>query len=192
MAAVLVLAIAYPVLADVGEARHEVKEVDGYRVKLTFVEGDVQVGHNKLNIKVTDPQSAPVTDARVTLITELYKESNAGAPSSGHGAMNMGSTANSTIPTQTATKTQKAALMAGEHAGEYEGEVDLGHAGHWMITAIVGLERHEKSVEFLVDLKEVGPNWYILSVFFGVIGAIITTGAITKRRLRIALPEKVR
>ena len=192
MAAILVLATAYPVLADAGEARHEVKEVDGYKVKLTFVEGDVQVGHNDLNIKITDPQSQPVTDARVTLVTELYKKITSDTPSGGHGGMNMGSPSTTASPQETPSKTVNTALVAGEHAGEYEGEVDLSQSGHWMISAVFYVQEQEKRVEYLVDLKEVGPNWYVLSVFFGVIGAIITTGAITKRKTKTVMPEAVR
>lgn len=178
----LILLIANPVLADAGEARHEEKEVDGYKVKLTFVEGDVQIGHNEINIQVNDPQGQLVTNASVTVIAELYEESPTDTTGAGNGGMDMGGAQNSAGPAEKPIETTKVELKAGPTAGEFEGEVDLSEAGHWMITAVIKLEQMEKSVEFEVELKKSGPNWYVLSGFFGLILAFVIGGLITKRK----------
>jgi len=179
---ILILSIANPVLADAGEARHEEQKVDGYDVKLTFVEGDVQMGHNEISIQINDPQGQPVTNASVTVIAELYGESPTDTTSTGNGGMNMGSAENSASPAEKPIETTKVKLKAGPTAGEYEGEVDLSQAGHWMITAVIKLQQMEKSVEFEVELKKSGPNWYVLSGFFGIIVAFIVGGVLTKRK----------
>ncbi len=190
---ILLLSSASQVLADAGEARHEEKEVDGYKVKLTFVEGDVQLGHNKLNIQINDPQGQLVTNALVSVIAELYEEIPTGATSTGNSGMNMDSDETGTSPPGKPIKTVKADLMAGTNTGEYEGEVELEETGHWMITAIFRLQQQEKSVEFEVDLQKSGPNWYVLSGFFGLIVAFIVIGVLTKRKsTNVPVPEEVR
>jgi hypothetical protein len=190
---ILLLSSASPVQADAGEARHEEKEVDGYKVKLTFVEGDVQIGHNELNIQINDPQGQLVTNAGVTIIAELYNEIPTGVTSTGNSGMNMGSDENGTSPPEKPMMTVKADLVAGTNAGEYEGEVELEETGHWMITAVVRLQQQEKSVEFVVDLQKSGPNWYVLSGFFGVIVVIIVVGVLKKRKSKnVPMPEEVR
>jgi hypothetical protein len=182
---ILLLSSASQVLADTGEARHEEKEVDGYKVKLTFVEGDVQMGHNKLNIQINDPQGQLVTNAGVTIIAELYKEIPTDATSTVNDGMNMGSAKDSTSPPEKPIKTVKADLMVGTNTGEYEGEVELEESGHWMITAVVRLQQQEKSIEFVVDLQKSGPNWYVLSGFFGLIVAFIVVGVLKKENQRM-------
>ncbi len=188
---ILVLSIANPVLADADEARHEEKVVDGYTVKLTFVEGDVQMGHNEINIRINDPQGQPVTNAMVTVIAELYEESPTDTNSAGNGGMNMSSAQNSSSPSVKPIETVKAELEAGLNTGEYKGEVDLSQAGHWMITALFKLQQQEKSVEFEIVLQKSGPNWYVLSGFFVLIAAFIVGGILTKRKsVNAPVPEE--
>lgn len=179
---VLALSITNPVLADAGEVPHEEKTVDGYKVELSFAEGEVQFGHNKLHVKISDPQGQLVTNAVVTVIAELYEEVPAGATSAGGGGMNMGSPDNGTGDAPKPIKTVKEELTAGTDAGEYEGEVDLSQSGHWMITTVFKTQQQEKSVEFEIEVQKGGPNWYVLSGFFGVILAFIVGGIITAKR----------
>lgn len=188
---ILMLSIASPVLADAGEARYEEKKVDGYNVKLAFVAGDVQIGHNEIHIQIDDPQGQPVTGALVTIIAELYEEVQTGT-TAGNGGMNMGGAQDSSSPAETPVEIVKVDLKAGTEAGEYKGEVDLSQAGHWMVTSVFTLEQQERSVEFEIELKKSGPNWYVLLGFFGVIAAFIIAGLLTKRKkMNVPAPEGV-
>ena len=163
-----------------------IKEVDGYQVALTFAEGAVKTGHNQIHIQVTDPQGQSVTNASVSIVAELYD-----APAeTGHEGMDMTGANHSMESMGKPVQTVKVTLTAGA-AGEYEGEVELSKAGSWMLNVIIGLQPQIKSVMFPVELGKSGPNWYVLSVFFGLIVAIIVVGGLTKRKStnNVSLPE---
>ena len=186
---VLLLSYTVPAMAAVDHeeaASYGEKDIDGYKVKLTFAEGNPQVGHNQLHIKVTDPQGLAVTNASVSIVAELYD-----APAeTGHEGMDMPGADHSMESMGKPVQTVKVSLTPGV-AGEYEGEVELNKAGSWMLNVVVGLQPQIKSVMFPVDLVKSGPNWYVLSAFFGLIVAIIVVGGLTKRKstANVSLPE---
>ena len=66
-------------------------------------------------------------------------------------------------------------------------QVDLEEAGHWMITVVSTVNQQERSVEFTQEVSKSGPNWVVLSGFFGAMLAIIVVAAITrKKRVKVA------
>lgn len=163
------------------------KQVDGYWIKLTFVDGAPKTGNNTVNVQVLDPQGQPVTNAGISIIAELYPN----APeTSDHAGMNMTDDHDMDSmgkPVQT-TKTN---LTRIPYSTDFEAKVDL-KAGYWMLNVVVGLETQMKSAMFPVDLVKTGPNWYVLSSFFGLIAGIIIIGGITKRKATQApTPEVV-
>ncbi len=179
---ILVLSFANPVLADAGEARHEVKEVDGYKVKLTFVEGDVQLGHNKLNIESKDTQGQVVGDATVTVIAELYRETSENSAKDMDKHSSGKTSAQKDTSIEAPIRTVKAEMKAGQKIGEYEGAVDLEEAGHWMIKVVFLIQSQEKVAEFVVDVHGAPNSWVILGSFLGIIVGIITVAAITRKK----------
>lgn len=162
------------------------KEIDGYKVKLTFAEGDAKIGHNQLHIQITNPQGQTVTDASVSIIAELY----AAPADTGHEGMDMTGANHSMDSMGKPVQTVRVNLTAGA-AGEYEGEVELSKAGYWMLNVVIGLQPQMKSVMFPVELGKSGPNWYVLASFLVLIVAIIVVGGLTKRKPtnNVSLPE---
>ncbi len=179
---ILVLSIANPVLADAGEASREVKDVDGYKVKLTFVEGDVQLGHNKLNIEIKDTQGQVVGDATVTVIAELYRETSENSAKDMDKHSSAKTSAQKGTSIEAPIRTVKAAMKAVQKIGEYEGEVELEETGHWMIKVVFLIQSQEKVAEFVADVHGAPNGWVILSSFLGINVGIISVAAITRRK----------
>ena len=179
---IFLLSSASPVLADGGEARHEVKEVDGYQVTLTFMDGDVQLGHNELSIEIMDPQAQLVADATVTVIAELYPET---ASNSAMG-MDAQSSEKTSAPPDTSTEapmeTVELEMKSGQKQGEYEGELALEEPGKWMIKVVFLIQSQEKVAEFEVDLQPKTNHLGILWGFLGITVGIISVAAITRRK----------
>jgi len=179
---ILVLSIAHPVLADADEARHEVKEVDGYKLKLTFVEGDVQLGHNKLNIEIKDTQAQVVGNTTVTVIAELYRETSENSAKDMDKHSSGKTSAQQDTSIETPIRTVKAEMEAGQKIGEYEGEVELEEAGHWMIKVVFLIQSQERVAEFQVDVHGAPNGWVILWPSWGINAGIISAAAITRRK----------
>lgn len=179
---VLLLSSASPVLADAGEARHEVKEVDGYKVELTFVEGDMQLGHNKLNIEIKDTQGQAVGDATVTIIAELYRETSENSAKDMDKHSSGKTSAQKDTSVEAPIRSVKAEMKAGQKIGGYEGEVELEETGHWRIKVVFLIQSQEKVAEFPVDVHGAVNSWVILGSFLGIIVGIITVAAITRKK----------
>lgn len=180
---VLLLSSASSVLASGGSGSSEVKEVDGYMVELTLVEGDAQIGHNKLSIEIKDAQGEVVDDATVTVVAELYSEtSNNGT--GGMGGMNMGGTTGTEEDTsaEAPIRTASAEMEAGHNIGEYEGEIELAEAGHWMVKVVFLIQSHERVAEFTVEVAGAPRGWVILGAFLGINIGIITVAVIIGKK----------
>ncbi len=169
-------------VADSG-ARFEEKQVDGYKVILSFDAGEAKVGHNKLSIRLSNERGQPVGDASITIIAETYKKA-ATTPSHGAGMdmENMNNTNSIGTPGETPIRTVKVEMKAGHEIGEYEGEVELDEAGHWMIKVNSLVTQQERAVTFSVDVSKKGPNWLVLGGFFGAIVTFVTVAAVTRRK----------
>lgn len=182
---------AVPVMADEGghdgAANLLEQQVDGYWIRLTFVDGPGKVGNNTINVQVLDPQGQPVTNAGISIVTELY--SNA-PQTSEHAGMNMTGADHDMGSMGKPLQTTKINLTAIPYSTNFEGNLELSKAGYWMVNVIVGLQPQMKSAMFPLNLVKTGPNWYVLGVFFGLIAAIIIIGGLTKRKAtKLPLPE---
>lgn len=187
LALTLLMSFSNHVVADSG-ARFEEQEVDGYKVKLALPKGGAQIGHNKLNIQLSDAQGQPVGDAEVTVIAELYKEVSEKKPG---GGMDMGSKSDKDkgkdakkAAREAPIRTAEAEIEAGHEKGEYEGEVKLEETGHWMIKVVSRIEGRNEPLtfEFETEVSQKGPNWFVLSGFLGIIVAVIATAAVTRKK----------
>lgn len=93
------------------------EEIDGYEVRLDFVEHEAQTGHNQIRIVIHDPQGQPVNNASVT-VSVLMREGAEGhgdgkdmdnmdaktpkaTPSTEHGASEPSKTVTPTPPAPT-------------------------------------------------------------------------------------------
>ncbi len=180
-------------LADSG-ARFEEKAVDGYKVRLGTASGGAQVGHNKLNVQISDAQGAPISNASITVIAEYFKEAATSASDHGMGT-GTEKKGDQSVPAQVAARTVKVVFKAGHEAGEYEGEVELDEAGHWMVKVVFLQQQQEKSAAFEVEVNasKSGPNWFVLTGFAGIIAVLIAAAAVTKNRnTKKPVPEEVK
>lgn len=175
---ILLLALAGQVSADTGEGRFEIKEVDGYKVKLSFVDGDVQLGPNTLHILILDAQGQPVDGMAVNVVADHYAES------AGEVEMNMDGMKSTSSPTDSATplKTVKAEMKAGTEPGEYAGEVELAESGHWMVKVMFPVQQIQKSADFDFEIGS-GSKSFIIWIFGGI-SALIIIGAVIARQSR--------
>lgn len=185
---ILLLSLASQVSADSGEGRSEIKEVNGYEVTLSFVDGDAHLGQNNLHVLIHNPQDQPVGDSMVTVIAEQYSEATdeASHADSGMDMPGMGGhskTASETPVVKTPTQTVKSEMKAGMENGEYQGELNLGVTGHWMIKVNFSADEQEKSADFAVEIKS-GSNLPIVLSFAGVNAGIISVAAIVRKNSR--------
>lgn len=190
---ILLLPFSNRALADSG-ARFEEKAVDGYKVRLAVASGGAQVGHNKLNIQISDAQGAPINNASITVIAEYFKEAVTSTSDHGMGTATE-KKGDQSVPAQVAVRTVKVVFKAGHEAGEYEGEIELDEAGHWMIKVVFLQQQQEKSAAFEVEVNasKSGPNWFVLMGFAGIIAVLITTAALTRNRnTKKPVPEEVK
>ena len=181
----LLLPFANHAFADSGSPYVQ-QTTDGQTVTLTFTAGSAKMGDNKISIHITDAQGKPVANAQVAVIAEMYPEVSS---SSNGGGMNMGQSNSPAASTaaQTPMQTMKADMMAGKVIGDYEGDLNLDEAGHWMITVNSMLNQKLMTVEFTQEVPKSGPNWAVLSMFFGAIVVIIGVAAIARRkRVKVA------
>lgn len=187
LALTLLMSFTNQTAADSG-ARAEEQEVDGYKVSLVLPKGGAQIGHNKLNIQLSDAKGQPVGDAEVTVVAELYKEAGAKKPG---GGMDMGSKNDKSkakvspkAPREAPIRSVEAEIEAGHEKGEYEGEVKLQETGHWMIKVVSRIEGRNEPLtfEFETEVSKRGPNWYVLSGFLGINVAVIAAAAITRKK----------
>ena len=74
------------------------------------------------------------------------------------------------------------ALAAGHEIGEYTGEAETAGAGQWVIQVMFAVPQQERSVAFMVDVKNGGPNWPVLWGFLAVNVAIIAIAAMTRKK----------
>lgn len=179
---ILFLALAGPVSADTG-GRSEIKDVDGYKVKITFVDGDVKVGNNNIHVVIQDALAQPVNGITVNVVAEHYAESTGSANSSSGGGMNMGGsdTTNSTsvaVP----DKTIMAEMKPGMETGSYESAIELAESGHWMIKVSFPVQQGQKTAVFDFDINS-GSKSFIIWIFAGI-SALIIVGAVIARQTR--------
>lgn len=104
----------------------------------------------------------------------------------GGSGMNMGTTVKESnhdpaIPDQNGSPV-KVELAGGHNSGEYEGEVETGDAGHWIIKVLFAVGQQEKSVAFTMDINRDVHNWSILYGILGINVAIILIAALTRKK----------
>ena len=188
LGAALLLPFASHAFADSGSPYVQ-QAADGQTVTLTYTSGSAKMGDNKISIHITDAQGKPVASAKVSIVADMYPEASG---SSSGGGMDMGGSSSpaATKYADTPMQTMKADMMAGQISGDYEGDLTLDEAGHWMITVNSTVNQQTTSVEFTEDIAKSGPNWAVLSIFFGAIVAIIGVAAITmKKRAKVPVTE---
>lgn len=162
-----------------GGLRHEVKETDGYKVKLTFMDGNVQLGHNEMSVQITDLNGSDIGNIDVTLTASLFQETK--SVSSSH----MGSMKGDSVPsTEKPVKTSIVNLTPSDEAGEFEGVLDLPEPGHWMFTVAFTTTGMMRPVEFDIELSR-GRDPAVLWTFLGVNTGIIGIAAVTRKRSSI-------
>jgi hypothetical protein len=189
---IIFLSIANLALAD-GGPHEEVSKVDGYNVKLNFVEGNPQVGQNKLKVEIKDVLDKPVDNSTVTVIAELYKTTaGTSTQGSGHssGGMDMGEKKDTTTENtseEILVRTVKADLMPGMEIGKYEGEINLEETGHWMVQVKFLILSRERVAEFPIDIYGAPNSLGILAPFLIINVVIIGVAAITRKK-RVGAP----
>jgi hypothetical protein len=163
------------------------QQVDGYWIRLTFVNGPAKVGNNTVNVQVMDPNGQPVTNAGISIIAELYGNS----PQTGEMAgMNMTGADHDMGSVGKPLQTTKVNLTAIPYSTDFEGTLLLSKPGYWMVNVVAGLQPQMKSAMFPLDLVKTGPNWYVVGVLFGLFAAIFFVGGLTKRKAtKLPLPE---
>ena len=174
--------------ADGGEKELTVG-ADGYQATLVF-EKPVAIGENQIQLRISDGDGQPVTNALVeaAVITveaehaqEGHNETEAShtegpaSPDNMHGMEGMpGETANH-IPVN--EHLEMVAFTAGHEAGEYKGVIDVTGHGEWTVRVHIALEdNHLIKLDFPFHLAEAqtsGRN--ILLGFLSINAAILGT-----------------
>jgi hypothetical protein len=75
-----------------------------------------------------------------------------------------------------------AELAADPTPGEYHGQVNFAEEGHWLVKVNFLVQGQAREVEFIVDVVERGPNWYVLGGFAAVNTLVIATAAVLKQK----------
>jgi len=206
--ATFLLTFPKTVFADEGDGGSE-KEVNGYHVKLVFVE-PVKVGENQFHIQITDAMDMPVTDAEVEVSampaegmdTHTDAEVESEAPSVGEMTSNSGDMdgmdmAAEEPATGVMTSNEPAADAHGEEtlstileptteAGEYAGELHFEKSGEWMLNVHFTVNGETTEVEFPFEIaRSLGMNYGVLAGFLGINATVLTSAAVLKRKSKI-------
>lgn len=180
---ILLLSLTSQISADAGQGRFDIQEVDGYKVKLAFVDGDVKVGNNNIHVVIQDAQAQPINGINVNVVAEHYAQSSGSASSSSGGGMNMGGSGPTNSTSVTApNKTVMAVMKPGMETGAYDSVIELAEGGHWMIKVSFPVPQGQKTADFDFDVKS-GSNSFIIWIFAGI-SALIIVGAVIARRNR--------
>ncbi len=201
----LLMSFPKTVFADGGEGGVE-KEVNGYHVKLIFVE-PIKVGENQFHIQITDSMGMPVTNAEVKVsampaegMSEHDENEEMAAEVSSTGVM----TSNDNMDgmemaaedpsTGVMQPNEPAAEEHGEEvltvmleptleSGEYAGELHFDASGEWMFNVHFTVNGETTEVDFPVEIaRTLGTNYAILTGFFGINATAIIIAATLKRK----------
>ena len=201
----LLMSFPETVLADGGEGGVE-QEVNGYHVKLIFVE-PIKIGENQFHIQITDSMGMPITNAEVevsAMPAEGMAEHNeneemaAEVPSTGvmtsNNSMDGMEMAAEDPSTGEMQPNEPAAEEHGEEvltvileptmeSGEYAGELSFDASGEWMFNVHFTVNGKPTEVEFPIEIaRTLGANYAILTGFFGINATAIIVAATLKRK----------
>lgn len=139
-----------------------VKEVDGIKVDLTFMDKDIKTGNNDLMIKLYDSSDKPIGNAKVKITADMDRTND---------DMNMSNSEPLQID-----------LESSHDVGQYMGTINFTDDGKWMIKANFNIDGKDRTADFDLDVAKGGPNWFIIGGFLGVIAIVIILAAINKKR----------
>ena len=202
--ATLLMSFPKTVFADGGEGGTE-QEVNGYHVKLIFVEPVIKAGENQFHIQITDTMGMPITNAEVEVSAmpaegmtehdenaEMATEApSTGVMTSNSDGMNMGSEApaagvmqpNEPAADEHGEEVSKVMLEPTMESGEYAGELHFDASGEWMFNVHFTVNGETTEVEFPIEIsRSLGLNYAVLTGFFGFNIAAVSIAAVLKRK----------
>ena len=201
IAVALLLAFPASVLADGGDGGSG-KQVNGYHVKLVFVEA-VKVGKNQFHIQILDAAGMPVPNAEVevsAMPTEgMVMETEApavGMMTSNSGGMDMATEVpatgvmkpNKPAADEHSDETQTIMLNPAIESGEYAGEFSFSTSGEWMLNVHFTVNGETTEVDFPIEIvRSLSLNYAVLAGFFGINAAAVTAAAVLKKRKPVIL-----
>lgn len=148
--------------------------VDGYTVKLEFPAGEAQRGLNDVTIGLVDANGRPLSGVAVTIATEKHVEEMDMGGGTGSG-MDMGGSSST-------GHSEMAAMKPGTSPGHYDGQVEFGKGGDWMVVVAFTIEGKERSVSIPVDLPNSGPNMLVIGGFLALIAAVVVVAAVRRKK----------
>jgi len=200
----LLLAFPATVFADGGAAGSE-KEVNGYRVRLTFAE-PVKPGENHFHIQIADAMNMPVADAEVEVSAMPVEGMDEMAMATEAPAAGVMTSDNNMDGMGMATEEPAAGIMQpdqpaadghGEESltvmleptkesGEYAGELHFETSGEWMFNVHFTVNGKTSAVGFPVKIaRSLALNYAILAGFFSFNVAVVAYAAALKKRKSI-------
>ncbi len=148
------------------ESDHDMEKViDGVKIHLYFMDKDIKTGANDIMVTLTDGNTNPIVDAKVTVVAEM-DTSMAGMEHSG----------------MKPPESLQAEPQSDHGKGQYMARVQFTDEGKWTIKLNVTADGRESVVDFTVNVLHASPNWYVIFGFLGIIAAIITGAALIKKR----------
>ncbi len=169
------------------------KVIDGYSVELSFPDGELQEGHNKATVRIHDSRGQPVIGAVVSIGAGRHEAEQDSGNSGGQqgGGHNMGTSGASAASAPAGIGIQMEHMVAGG-AGEHIGEVGLASPGEWMVEVGFNHGGRERTASFVVHVEDHGPNWTVIWGFVGLIMVVLTTAAVTRKKVKASpSPEEV-
>ncbi len=149
------------------EMKGLVKEVNGYKVELVFMNGAPMVGKNQMMIRLSDSMMAPVDGAMVSATAKMDAGMSMGGSSMSEGK---------------SLTMEMMAGAAGSKKGEYMATVDFPNEGKWVVDASAKVGDASLPASFEVEVAKAGPNMLIVGGFIGIILLVIVVAAINKAR----------
>ena len=162
--------------AFAGEDEHAlVKEIDGLKVQLSFMDETVKTGNNDLIVAVTGNDGKPIAGAKVLVTAEMAGDMAGMAGMAGMEGMQG-------MAGMKPPETLSAEPQTGHGEGQYMTTLKISDIGDWTIKLKITAGGRERAADFVVHAVKAGPNWHVILGFLGVITTIITVAGLNKIR----------
>ena len=151
------------------------KQVNEYKVALSFMSPTVKTGPNEIMVRLRDAQDKPMENTKIILTVDMDR----GTSMAGHD-----------MEMRKPIVLELAPAHAQNKMGDYMGRIDFKDKGKWMIAATFDAGGKSNQVDFEVNVASAGPNWFIIGGFLALIVLVILIAGIAKRKRNKSIPKQ--
>jgi len=152
------------------------KQVNEYKVALSFMSPTVKTGPNEIMVRLRDAQDKPVENVKITLTADMDR----GASMAGHDMEMRKPIVLELTPAHEQNK-----------MGDYMGRIDFKDKGKWMIAVAFEAGGKSNQADFEVQVASAGPNWFMIGGFLALIALVILIAGIAKRKRNKRVSKEV-